>query len=121
MRKRISELYQYFEKNQQRGGIYYDSYIHIKQRFEKVKEILDDYKIDDNRNFSQTIKKDVYWKNFEQNNFEIHCTRCGKKLSDTEINFDHIKSYTTGGKTNLENCQILCKKCNNELGSKIKK
>lgn len=121
LRKRISELYQYFEKNQQRGGIYYDSYIHIKERFEKVKEILDDYKIDDNRNFSQTTKKDAYWKNFEQNDFEIHCARCGKKLSDKEINFDHIKSYTTGGKTNLENCQILCEKCNKELGSKIKK
>lgn len=40
------------------------------------------------------------------------CAKCGKHFEIDEIETDHIKPWSEGGKTTLENCQILCKNCN---------
>lgn len=38
---------------------------------------------------------------------------CGKALvSKSECHFDHIFAYSKGGKSALDNCQILCMECN---------
>ena len=47
-----------------------------------------------------------------------HCPRCKKdgfKLADMEA--DHIKPWSKGGKTTPQNCGMLCKACNRSKGS----
>lgn len=40
------------------------------------------------------------------------CRICKKKVDWDDFAVDHIKSHIKGGKTNLENGQLLCKACN---------
>ena len=42
------------------------------------------------------------------------CPKCGKHFEIEEMQADHITPWSKGGKTIPENCQMLCKKCNNE-------
>lgn len=120
LKEKLSELYKEFVENQQIGGIHYDSYRFINESIKKVEECLDSYKVDDKRIFTQKEKQEIYLKNLKENKGEIRCSRCGKLLNADEIEYDHINSFTLGGKTNFENGQILCKECNKKLGSKIK-
>lgn len=67
----------------------------------------------DNRTFSDSVKFECVKRNLEKFNGEIHCEICDLKLfSINDCHFDHIVSYARGGKSNLLNCQILCKECN---------
>ena len=55
------------------------------------------------------------------NNLEIAgvCPKCGKEglgLSDMEA--DHITPWSKGGKTNDDNCQMLCRNCNRRKSDK---
>lgn len=45
------------------------------------------------------------------------CKMCGKRTDDLEI--DHIIPISKGGKSNKENLQTLCRKCNRNKGSNI--
>jgi len=56
------------------------------------------------------------WKVFNRDNFT--CKTCGKR-EDLEI--DHIRPVTKGGKDNIENLQTLCKRCNVKKGNKYVK
>ncbi len=40
------------------------------------------------------------------------CASCGKHFSLEEMEADHIKPWCEGGKTEKENCQMLCRQCN---------
>lgn len=40
------------------------------------------------------------------------CKFCKKIFSIEEMEADHIIAWSSGGKTVIENCQVLCKKCN---------
>lgn len=40
------------------------------------------------------------------------CPKCGKQFSITEMQGDHITPWSKGGKTNADNCQMLCADCN---------
>lgn len=65
------------------------------------------------RFFSESIQYQAVLSNFEQNNGQLKCAFCGKNLtSKSECHFDHILAYAKGGKSTLENCQILCMDCN---------
>jgi hypothetical protein len=44
---------------------------------------------------------------------------CGKWLDKNQATVDHIEPWIMGGKTNDENAQILCRKCNSAKGSRI--
>ena len=46
------------------------------------------------------------------------CPICGEQFSIDEMEGDHITPWCEGGKTNAENCQMLCKKCNRTKGKK---
>ena len=58
------------------------------------------------RAFTPNHKAVTYKK---QNGF---CIKCNKHFESHEMVADHIKPWSKGGKTNLENCQLLCKHCN---------
>ena len=40
------------------------------------------------------------------------CPRCGNHFDIREMEADHITPWSKGGKTNPENCQLLCLECN---------
>lgn len=65
------------------------------------------------RLFPDSIQYQVVLSNLERNNGQIKCAICGKVLvSKSECYFDHILAYSKGGKSTLDNCQILCVDCN---------
>lgn len=66
-----------------------------------------------NRDFSDTVKLEVIKENLEKHNGMICCEICGNNLSSIrECHFDHIYPFAKGGKSTLENCQLLCADCN---------
>ena len=40
------------------------------------------------------------------------CTKCKKHFEIEQMQADHIKPWSKGGKTAAENCQMLCADCN---------
>lgn len=49
------------------------------------------------------------------------CKNCGDSPSineNTELEIDHIIPYSLGGSHEIENLQVLCKRCNREKGNK---
>lgn len=64
------------------------------------------------RAFTAKMKREAYER---QNGI---CTKCGKHFEIEEMEGDHIKPWVEGGKTNAENCQMLCKSCNRSKGAK---
>lgn len=66
-----------------------------------------------NRDFSSSIKLEVIKSNLEKYNGRICCEICGTTLfSIKDCHFDHIHPFAKGGKSTLENCQLLCMDCN---------
>ena len=47
-----------------------------------------------------------------------NCPNAGKKFEIEEMEADHIKAWSKGGKTTIENCQMLCRECNRAKSSK---
>ncbi len=64
------------------------------------------------RTFSDNEKLQAYTK---QNGI---CKICGKHFELEEMEADHITPWSQGGKTNLENCQMLCRNCNRRKSDK---
>ena len=46
------------------------------------------------------------------------CPICGGHHEINEMEADHITPWVSGGKTTLDNCQMLCKECNRRKSSK---
>lgn len=66
----------------------------------------------DLRAFPEKIKLAVW----EQQGHK--CTLCGKELDIEFMEADHITPWCDGGRTVLENCQVLCRECNRRKGGK---
>lgn len=64
------------------------------------------------RKFSEAIKRQVYEKQ------KGKCKECKTTFDINEMEADHIVPWSLGGKTVNENCQLLCKNCNRQKGSK---
>jgi hypothetical protein len=58
------------------------------------------------RAFSEKLKREAYDKQ------KGICNICKKEYKLEKMEADHITPWSAGGKTNLENCQMLCKECN---------
>lgn len=46
------------------------------------------------------------------------CVMCDDKFTIKEMEADHMTPWSEGGKTNEENCQMLCKECNREKAAR---
>ena len=46
------------------------------------------------------------------------CTLCGKEFDIEFMEGDHITPWREGGRTVMENCQMLCRECNRRKGSR---
>ena len=64
------------------------------------------------RSFSDDVKKHVFEKQ------KRRCAYCDEEFPFEKIEADHITPWSAGGKTVLENCQILCKPCNQKKSNK---
>jgi len=64
------------------------------------------------RRFDDKIKRRVFER---QKGF---CAKCHKICDIGEMEADHITPWSEGGKTNEENCQLLCMRCNRTKGGK---
>ena len=64
------------------------------------------------RAFSASIRQKVY----EQQSGI--CVSCKEKFRISEMDADHIKPWVEGGKTDENNCQMLCKGCNRRKSAK---
>lgn len=64
------------------------------------------------RAFSDAIKQKVYEKQ------KGKCIKCKKQFDIYEMEADHITPWHLGGKTNEENCQLLCKDDNRRKSGK---
>ena len=64
------------------------------------------------RPFSDSQKRTVYT---QQGGI---CACCGKKYKYEEMEGDHIKPWSKGGKTEIENLQMLCRDCNRRKSNK---
>lgn len=60
-------------------------------------------------------KRDKQKKYSEQNG---KCALCGQDFKIDEMEADHIVPWSKGGKTELSNCQMLCKSCNRQKTDK---
>jgi hypothetical protein len=60
------------------------------------------------RKFTDSQKRTVYEKS------KGICSKCGNHFELREMEADHITPWSKGGKTNLDNCQILCQDCNRQ-------
>jgi len=64
------------------------------------------------RPFSDNMKRETYEKQ------KGICKNCNKYFPIEEMEGDHIDPWHSGGKTNLDNCQMLCKQCNRRKSGK---
>jgi len=63
------------------------------------------------RGFSERQKHSVYEKQ------QGICIKCEKHFEFEQMQGDHIIPWSKGGKTNDENCQMLCQRCNGQKSS----
>lgn len=66
----------------------------------------------DLRAFPEDIKLAVWEKQGHK------CANCGKEFDIEFMEGDHITPWCEGGRTVIENCQMLCQECNRRKGSK---
>ncbi len=64
------------------------------------------------RTFSDRVKRRVYTKQAGI------CNICKNNFRMNEMEADHITPWVEGGKSNEENCQMLCRKCNREKSAR---
>ena len=64
------------------------------------------------RAFTNSMKQKVYEKQSGV------CVKCDDEFTIKEMEADHITPWSEGGKTDEENCQMLCKKCNREKSAR---
>jgi Protein of unknown function DUF262/HNH endonuclease len=64
------------------------------------------------RAFSENMKREAYERQ------KGVCVKCNKHFEINEMEADHIKPWHEGGKTNAENCQMLCKADNRTKSGK---
>ena len=69
--------------------------------------------LDPKRNFDDDQKAEIYAKD------NGICQICSKKLSEYNWHADHKVPWIRGGKTVIENGQVLCVKCNLEKADKL--
>ncbi|MCB0750080.1 MAG: HNH endonuclease, partial [Ignavibacteriae bacterium] len=64
------------------------------------------------RSFTDAMKQKVYERQ------KGKCKVCGEKFDITDMEADHITPWHLGGKTNENNCQMLCKEDNRRKSGK---
>lgn len=83
-----------------------------------ISSIINNEKVDNRRNFDSLQKEKVLEKSKIINTNKYICAGCKQSYELCNIEFDHKKPWSMGGKTEIENCQILCRSCNRQKSNK---
>ncbi|CAG9470268.1 DUF262 domain-containing protein [Campylobacter upsaliensis] len=76
------------------------------------------------RAFSESVKRAVYEKqggvcaNSDGHIKGVQCPHENERLELEQMEADHILAWSKGGKTEKENCQMLCRECNRKKSAK---
>lgn len=73
--------------------------------------IVNGISVDPKRLFNTDDKKEVL-KTVKQQNNKYECAICKQYFYAEEMQCDHIKPWSKGGRTVLSNAQVLCRACN---------
>jgi hypothetical protein len=73
-------------------------------------------KLDAQRSFSHVMKTAIYLRAGRKcvGVSRFRCPSAGKELSFEACQFDHVKEHASGGRTSVDNGQVLCAKCHAE-------
>ena len=114
-------------------GFYYNEYKSVNYNSKKLEEKIIELMVDDDvskksgiyeylldgkekhlsiRAFTDKMKREAYEK---QGGI---CAKCGGYFELKEMEADHITPWCEGGKTIVENCQMLCRECNRRKSGK---
>jgi 5-methylcytosine-specific restriction endonuclease McrA len=74
--------------------------------------------LDPQRNFTKDIKDELYRKSPRCAHVSDEGIRCSETAYN-KLEVDHILPWSKGGRTNLDNAQLLCKSHNTSKGSRI--
>jgi len=66
--------------------------------------------LDKKRYFTLKQREEIWNKSAKR------CNKCGIPLTKTNFHTDHVKPYSDGGPTNVDNGQVLCALCNLKKG-----
>ena len=80
--------------------------------FEYLLSNKENQKVLNIRAFTPNQKREQYEKQ------EGICAKCGGHFDIKEMEADHITPWSEGGKTDIYNCQMLCKRCNRTKSDK---
>ncbi len=75
------------------------------------------FEIKDKHRMFSSEQRRVIWNSTEDRT----CKECGVKLTWDDFTIDHIDPYSRGGKTDINNAALLCRKHNSAKGNRIKK
>lgn len=109
--------------------LYHNESLDVKKMEEQIADLIGDDEIQrpqgiipyvltgdehylDLRSFLDKIKLAVW----EKQNHK--CAHCGKEFDIEFMEGDHITPWRDGGRTEIDNCQMLCRECNRRKGSK---
>lgn len=121
-----------FMKNLPWGEYYADYKQKTLNPFElekQVEELMKDSEVQNKKGIYKYLlsedEKHLNLRTFEENDKATAfaqcggiCAHCKKQFSIEEMEADHITPWSRGGKTTLENLQMLCKNCNRTKSNK---
>ncbi|MFA5771122.1 MAG: DUF262 domain-containing protein [Thermoplasmata archaeon] len=81
--------------------------------FTKEYQTFDLVQLDERRMFSEDQKIEIYQRD------QGICKGCAKHVSEYNWHADHIIPWVKSGRTEVENGQVLCVKCNIKKGSRL--
>ena len=87
-----------------------------RQRREKVLHglLLPIYEHKDKKRVFSTEQRRILWNTDSRKK----CAKCKQNLTWDDFTVDHIKAYVRGGKTRLDNAQLMCRSCNSRKGGR---
>jgi len=74
--------------------------------------------VDPKRLFTDDDKKELFKKSKPNAQGQYQCAKCKQHYTPEQLEVDHIKAWTLGGRTDLNNAQLLCRFCNKSKGKK---
>lgn len=118
-------------------GVYFNKYKDVAYIAEDVEEevakLMDDDEVQNKKAIYEYVlsghtpatKCRLNFRRFDQKTINTvytrqggKCAKCNKPFPIKEMEADHIKPWSKGGKTVIENCQMLCASCNSSKGAK---
>lgn len=108
---------------------YHDQALDIKAMEERIVELIGDDEIQKQQGIiPYVLTGDEHWLDLRAFPDKIKlavwesqhhkCAMCGKEFDIAFMEGDHITPWRDGGRTTIENCQMLCRECNRRKGSK---